>query len=429
MQALLTRLRRLQTSDLSFLRSSGLLAVGLAVARALGLGFSLLLGRALPVEEYGYITASLFVAGLLGVATQPFVQHNWARWISINRSNQVQLNRVVSSGVALQVILVLLTVLIAIPLVLLTKSFDFAAIIAFLGVTLFYSYNGLARGFESSWRLVAVFVASNLLQLLAVFAAYFLLRVTSPLPALMIYGLSYVLPVIYLAGRYPLPVRVTLQAVDRGTFNGLVKSTIPLWVSHLAFVLSYGFDVVLLSRYWGDSAVGAYSMAKTLSLIFDFVPSGIGTILMPRIAALSAGRRRLVAISIAATMAVQLLFAIGFLLFYQPLVTAIFGVEYLVPPLTILLIVLAALVWSIHNILSNALIGANQAGIEGINRVLILGTLYGAGILFVPTFATTGVALADLITSLVAVATIPLLLRWSRRRRKGRLAGTEAAQL
>ncbi|MBX3064925.1 MAG: oligosaccharide flippase family protein [Anaerolineae bacterium] len=414
MQTLRERLSALRGSDLSFLRSSGLLAIGFAVARALGLGFSLLLGRALPVEEYGYVTAGLFIAGLLGIATQPFVQHSWARAISVHRTQEVQLNRIVSSGTALLIVLTILSLALSIPVLLLTNSLNLGVIVAFLGVTLFYTYNGLVRGFESSWRLVAVFVGSNLLQLLAIFVVYYLLNSSSPLPALLIYGCSYLPPVLYLLVYYPLPMRPTAQDVDRHTIITLAKTTVPMWVSHIAFTFSYGFDVVLLSRYWGASAVGAYSMAKTLSFVFDFVPNGISTIIMPRIAASTTGRRRLVTLSIGATMSVQIIFAICFLLLYQPLVTWLFGVDYLVPPLTVLLMVVAALLWGIHNILANALIGANQAGIEGINRLIIVGTLYGAGIVLVPTLATTGVALADLITSLIAVATIPLLRHWRR---------------
>jgi O-antigen/teichoic acid export membrane protein len=97
------------------------------------------------------------------------------------------------------------------------------------------------------------------------------------------------------------------------------------------------------------------------------------------------------------------------------LVLAFFGADYLVPQETLVFIVLYSILWGAHGILTNALIGANYALVETGSRITILVLFYVFGLFLVPRFGTTGAAMTETFTVLVALLTLPLLLRWRMR--------------
>jgi len=94
--------------------------------------------------------------------------------------------------------MIAISILIAVPILVLTDRFQIGVLVIFLGSTLFYSYYGLARGFMASKRLLAAYLGSNLVQIIAIIVVYQFGSTDSPTPALLIYGLSYLLPVIVL---------------------------------------------------------------------------------------------------------------------------------------------------------------------------------------------------------------------------------------
>lgn len=393
-----------------FFKRSLLLAVGFAVARLFGLTFSLLLGRALPTEEYGFIQYSILLAGILSIGTQPFTQHTFARFVSIVRQDTQRLSQVVSTAAAMLGGIVLLTLIVITALAGLSSTFNVGAVLIFLCLMVYYAYYGLARGFEDSGRLSAVFIASNIVQFIAIFIAYSLLNTRQTLPALAIYGLSYLGPVLFLTFAYPLPIRFRREEVDRTTAKELFRFSVPVWLSHALFALTAAGDVFILISLAGSAAAGAFVFTRTLGLVFDFLPTSISTLIMPRVAASAASPRRMVLLSSTVILASSAVMGIVFLLVYPWFIQTFIQPDYLLPMPTVLVMILAQVAYGLHGVLTGVVMGQNRTIVELFSRVIMTVCLYVACYSLIPTFGIGGAALANLITAVVALLTYPLLI-------------------
>ena len=68
--------------DWDFIRGSAALSVGMAVARVLGLAFSLLLAASFSPDDYGIFQYGLMLGLIFCIGTHPFGQHVIARFIA-----------------------------------------------------------------------------------------------------------------------------------------------------------------------------------------------------------------------------------------------------------------------------------------------------------------------------------------------------------
>jgi O-antigen/teichoic acid export membrane protein len=408
--------RRLSGSDLTFIKGSMVIAIGFAVARVMGLGFSLVLGAVLPADTYGYIQYSIALSLVLNIGTMPFVQHVLARQISIHHADAERINRTYTTMTVLLIAITILTLVIAIPAFLVSGGVNAGAVVIFLGVTLFYSYYGLARGFEATGRLVAVFAGSNFIQLVAIIIVYVLLRDTSPLPALAIYGLSYLPMVLWLSRAYPFPVKFNASHYDRAIAGEVLRFSVPVWISQTVMALAFGAEIFLLQAHVPEAIVGAYAFTKTLGFVFEILPQGISTVIMPRVAKNQHNPRRLLLTSIAGVLAVSAAGLAIYLSLYEWVVRTFFGEDYLLAANVVILLAVMGIIFGIHGIVTNLLVGMNRAGIESANRILTTGSLYLAGFILIPQYGAWGAALSSLVSAIVAFGSLPLLLRlWKRR--------------
>lgn len=409
--------RRISGIDLHFLKGSVLLSIGFALARVMGLGFSLILGAVLPADTYGYIQYSIALALVLNIGTMPFVQHVLARQISIHHADPERINRTYTTVWVLLIALTVLTLLIAIPAFLISGGVNVGAVVIFFGVTLFYSYYGLARGFEATGRLVAVFAGSNFIQLVAIVIVYVVLRDTSPLPALVIYGMSYLPMVLWLSRAYPFPVKFSPNLYDRRIAGELLHFSVPVWISQTVMALAFGAEIFLLQAHVSEAIVGAYAFTKTLGLVFEILPQGISTMIMPRVAKNQQNPRLLLFTSIAGVLVVSAVVLAIYLALYEWAVRTFFGEDYLLAANVVIVMAVTGIMFAIYGIVMNLLLGMNRAGIESINRILMTGSLYLAGFILIPQYGVWGAALSALISAIVAYGSLPLLLRlWKDRR-------------
>lgn len=394
---------RLRAPGGQFVRSSLLLTVGYAIARVFGLMFGLLLGRVLHTEDYGYIQYSILLAGIIGIGVQPLVQHTLARYISQNRDNQAGLNETTSTILSSVGVLTILTLVITLIIFALTGSFNLGALVIFGGVSLYYTYVGLARGFEDATRLSLVFIASNVVQFVAIVVVYYVLNSRDTLPALLIYGLSYVGPVFYLLVRHPLPVNVSARHVRWARSGPWVRFTLPIWASHTMFALGASVDVFLLAQIAGQGVAGAYAFNRTLCIVFDFLPSALGTLIMPRVAA-GSNAARLMLVSGGMVLVTSAAVGAVFLLFYPWVIQTFFSLEYLLDQSTMLIMIIAQSLFGLHGVLSGVVLGQGRASLEFISRVVILAGLYIGGMLLIPAHGVAGMAGASLITAVAGIA-------------------------
>ncbi|MGB4676312.1 MAG: oligosaccharide flippase family protein [Aggregatilineales bacterium] len=392
--------------DWSLLGDSAVMSVGMAVARGLGFAFFLVLARAFDPAGYGLVQYGISVAGVVAILTMPFGQHVLARFVGKHHADSAHVERIVTNALLVLGGLFVLTVVLTLPAMRLLEAFDPGVLLIFLGFTIFYTYWGLARGFMAPVRLVIAYLASNAVQVVATLVIIQALGIRSTFLALAIYGLSYLLPLAVLQLVEPFPVRFRPALIDRGTIRDLLGFSLPIWLSHAGYILYTSVDVLMLERFASDETLGVYTLAKTLSMVFYFIPGGISTILMPKVAA-SPGRshRRLVGTMLAVSLAINAVLFVGYVLLGEWFVRTLFGADYVFDPAVAILMAVGMIIFGAHSVVTAALVGSDRPRDETVSRVLAVIATTGIGLWLIPGQGALGAAIAVLAGAVVALAT------------------------
>lgn len=410
------RLGALRRADWQFLRGSSLVTLGLTAARVLGFAFSFLLARAFSAEEFGAVQYTITLATLVAIGTVPFAEQVMPWFISRRRAAPAELTAALSSGMLIMLALYAGSLLLAIPALALAGRLHITVLVVFTGVTLFNLYAGLGRGFMAPGRLLAVYLGSNLLQLIATLVALWALGAEAATPVLMIYGLSYLLPIALLQLLRPFPVALARGAVRRETVGEMLRFAAPVWASHALYTLSFALDILLLERFWGEATVGVYGLTKTIVMGFSFVPQGITMLLMPRVASAGdGGGRRLLVNALGATLAVNAVAMVIYLLVYEWFVRGVVGPAYFVGLRFAALMALSAVVYGFHAILTSYLLGRSRPGLETISRAVMAAVMLAAGLALVPRLGVEGAAWANVLTAVAGIVTYGVALLGCRR--------------
>lgn len=402
--------RTLNGFDWSLIKGSALLSIGMALARILGLAFSLVLASAFSASAYGEVRYSIAVASIVAIGTMPFGQHVLARFVSNYKNDQNKLDVVLSNFFLLLPAIFLVTLAIATPILLVLGKFNIGILVIFLGETLFYTYWGLSSGFLEPRKLTVAYLGSNLVQIILVFVLIQVLAIHSPTVALLIYGLSYLLPLGLLVIFRPLPGHAHFGLIEGKMIGELILFSLPVWVSHACYTLSISVDLLLLESLGSTGQLGAYSLSKTLAGLFLIVPSGISTLLMPKVAAApQKGHAQLLLRMLAITLLVDVFAMLFYLPLARPLTQRIFGGDYLVPFAVSLVLSLYMILYGIHGLITAVFVGTGKPQFETFSRIIELVTTALCCWLLIPAHGGMGAAIALLVGKISALAVYMLL--------------------
>jgi O-antigen/teichoic acid export membrane protein len=383
--------------DWSLFKDSSVLTFGMILARGLGFLITMLLARHFEPADFGLIQYATSVAGIIAIGVQPFGQHVLSRYIGMFRTNQTKLREYMSNIWSAMGITFCISLVLAIPILLYTGKFNIGILAIFLGISVYYAYYGLARGFLASGRLATVDIGNNILQVILILILFQFLDINSTLLAMLIRGLVPIVPVILLQRFWTLPNAFEKALINRDATKAILKFSLPIWVSHASYML-YGTVAVLFLEHFTDNAtVGIYSLAATMGIVLSFFPSGLATLLMPKIAGAPDERYKTL---LAGSLGLVLVFSITLVLiyyFFAPwFIGAVFGSEYLIFPKVFVLMALAETFAGAHTILTTAYVGRGRAEEETKSRlVALLATFVGCWLL-IPSYGVIGAVWARL---------------------------------
>jgi O-antigen/teichoic acid export membrane protein len=402
--------------DRTLLKGSVVISIGMLAARGLAFLFYMILARAFPPDQYGEIQYALAIAEIIAIGTQPFGQHVMARFIGIHKESPDELRRFLSNAWTIFAGLLVITFALATPVLMFLSSQSLGVLVIVAGTSIFYAYWGLARGFLASGRLVIAYLASNLLHVIFVFWFIQALGIKSVPLALVIYGGTYLLPLLLLQLIRPLFSAFDRRLVSWNDIKPILRFFLPIWLSHAMYMLSLTVDILLLRNFSDGETLGQYSLAKNISVLFFFVPSGISTVLMPRVASLPEKKhKKLLIQSLALSLLINLGLLTFLLLFGHQIVGRFFGAEYLSSPVTVLVLSAGMIVFGIHAIFSSVQVGKGYANRETISRFTILLTFALVGWLAIPAYGALGAAISVLAGGISGIAAYGILFFLSRR--------------
>ena len=364
---------KVQGVDWSLLMGSAWLSVGSAVARVLGLCVSLMLAAAFSASDFGVIRYGIALASIVAMGTQPFGQHVIARFVGRNRGAPAKIDASLSNLFFILPIVFAVSFLFAVPVLRYLGTFNIGIMVIFAGQTLFYTYWGLSSGFLEPRRLTAAYLGSNLCQIMLVFLLIQQLGIKSPTAAFLVYGLSYVLPVTLLGVWWPLPGKAKRHLIQGKAIAELLRFSVPIWISHSCYVVGSSMDLLILQRNVSSAELGAYSLSKTLATVFAFVPEGIATLLMPKVAASAKqAHRQILSRMLVASLLVNGVVLVTYLPVVRPFTARIFGADYLVFLSVSILLALGMIASGMHSMITAVFVGSGKPGAESISRIMDL---------------------------------------------------------
>lgn len=396
--------------DLRFIKSSSIIAVGIGLARLTGFGFSLVLARLLTPDDYGFIQYNITMASIVALLTMPFGQHVLARFIGGSKDDEASLNQFLEAAWMILIGLVAVTLIVGIPVLAIMGKLNIGLIVVFLGMTFHYVYYGMARGFMADYRLLIAYLGSNVVQLIAIILLYFVFQERTAMPALIVYGASYLVPIVILQLVQPFQFRFRLFVPDRELVKKILRFSAPIWVSHIGYVFYAGIDVLLIAQFLDNAAVGVYTLTKTLTMLLSFVPLGITTVLLPKVAASrDASHMSLLRTTVGITIALNSIILLVMVLTYRWFIGTVFSEQYVVPLEILLMLAFTEICFGIHAIASAILLGKDKPHWESISRIVVVILSVVLGILLIPRLGLAGAALTLLIGGISANLTYVVL--------------------
>jgi len=204
--------------------------------------------------------------------------------------------------------------------------------------------------------------------------------------------------------------------LDLGRLRAAAKFGANVWFANAMVILVYRFDVFLLNAYAGASEAGYYAVAIAVSGALGVLPTALGSVLMPRLAALdSEGEQRLLreteARALRHTMLILVVTSVLLAVSLPVVIKPVFGAEFgpSVAPAMILIPGSAAL--GLTNALYAALAGRGRP--EFAFRAALITTPIAIAIYFllVPSLETEGAALGSTVAYLLSAGFAWIYLR------------------
>lgn len=188
------------------------------------------------------------------------------------------------------------------------------------------------------------------------------------------------------------------------------------YVGVILYLLNWRLDFILCNFYLDPAAVGYYSTSAAIGEMLWFIPQTLSVVLLPQVARLSASEaRQLTSRVCRLTIWLSLLAALFLAVLAKPVITIIFGAEFLPAEPALLLLLPGIVFYCVTNLLTSYVVGRGHP--QENNRALALAFLTNvlANLYFIPRWGIIGAALASTLSYTLAT----LYLLWAYQRLSG----------
>jgi O-antigen/teichoic acid export membrane protein len=195
--------------------------------------------------------------------------------------------------------------------------------------------------------------------------------------------------------------------IDWHFWKDSLKEAWPMGVMAIFVILYFRIDVVMLSLMKGDSAVGIYGISYRISEALTVFPSMLLYALFPVSSKFHETSRHHFEIiyqrAIKLMLIIALPSALSITLLAKPLVSALYGAEYIESAACLQVLIWAAAIMFITMALGNALVAANKQKITMLFAILsaILNIVLNA--LLIPAYSYIGASVATVVTEFMGL--------------------------
>src|SRR5579871_74737 len=377
----------------SYLSLSAISGVGQVLARALGVLFSVVVARAFGPADFGMVRYAIGVAGITSIVVGP-LPTMLSRYLATYRNESREVDRYFTNSMVL-IIIVLLFTLIGTgwyvggeP-----SGIVLGTLFVVIGLAAFNTYTELTRGLDAIWRMSSYYVVANLIQLVAIVVCVWGLGMRSVGLALAIYGLSFLVPILFFEYWTRSAVHLRPRLITFATMWRLSHFSVPLVIAHASYTIWLTLDLLLVQQRLSAQDTGVYAAAKTVVLIFLFVPYAVTTVGLRYFARGSKkDAERSLLLSLGASLVASTVLVTGIWGWSGQLVQLLFGQNYVsaAPPLTILAAGMA--LYTVYLVFETWMIARGYPWLHALAMTITMVMSSVAELILLPSWGLRGVA-------------------------------------
>lgn len=396
-------------------RSSAVVFVGFATARALGFLFSIAAARILVPLDFGRLTYALAIVTIASVfiAGAP---NGLSRFLARNHEERTLQESYYSNWIALIVLIVIVSVIVVIPVSLLIglNGWMLVGVLCnLLGLAVLETYREIQRGLDKYAAMMIMYVIANLAQLVGILVLG-ILGIRSAELFLIVYGLSGIAALAVMQPLAPIALTFVRHGLTSARMLEILRFVRPLLIESVFFAVWFGSDLIMVQHLLPGEATGNYAAAKAFVNVLLLAPTAIGIAVLPRIARL--GERsvgRYIAAAMGFTAVVTLPLVAGAAWLGPPLVMMLFGSKYPDAATPLAMLAIGMGLYGFYSVLVSIWIGLGRPVIDPVATGLGMVCTVASGLVLIPQMGLAGAALAFTMGAAVRLAVIVGFTLWA----------------
>ena len=368
--------------------------------------WTILLARYLGVSDFGIMSFAISFSTIINILLDLGVNTYATR--DISRDTDLA-SEYLGKLIPLKIILSILTIFISL-IILFLMGKDYLTItvtLIFVIEIIFMAMSGLLQSaFQAfgkmKYQSIGTIINSLLLLIFIGITLYFKLGLIFVACS---YAFTYIVMLTYLYKNTLKHITVPKFQIDYNFCKKAVKLSIPFALTGFFYTIYFSIDTVMLSYLSGDYATGIYNASyKIITVLTTFFPV-YQNVVFPLMSKLFKGSNDLLKLSYVKSVKYLLLIimpiTLGISLYATPLVTLIYGNEYLMSGP-----VMQVLVWTVGFLFVN---GAASTLLNASNKEVSVTKIYCVAALFnvclnlvlIPSYSYHGAALATVISEIL----------------------------
>lgn len=368
--------------------------------------WTILIARYLGVNDFGIMSFAMSFSFIMNILIELGTNTYATRDISRNNS---LVSEYLGKLIPFKIILSIFFLIVSLLILILMSENSLTTIVALIFVleVAFMSMAGLLNGTFQAFGKIEYqakgSIINSLLLLLFVFITiYFKLGLIF---IAISYAFTYVVLLIYLSINTIKHISIPKFEIDTKFWKKALKLSLPFALTAFFYTIYFTIDTVMLSYLTGDYATGIYNASyKIISVLTTFF-AVYQTVVFPLMSKLFEGSEDLLKLSFVKSVKYLLLIILpitfGIILYATPLVSLIYGHDYLMSGP-----VMQILVWTVVFLFVN---GAASTLLNASNKEISVTKIYAIAALFnvilnlilIPHYSYYGAAFATVISEIV----------------------------
>ncbi len=377
----------------SYLSLSAISGGGQVLARVLGVLFSVVVARAFGPADFGMVRYAIGVAGIASIVVGP-LPTMLSRYLATYRNESREVDRYFTNGIALIAAILLLTLMGTGWYVRREPpGIVSGTLFVVIGLAAFNTYTELTRGLDAIWRMSSYYVLANLVQLAAIVACVWGLGIRSVGLALAIYGLSALIPIFFFECWMRSSVYLRPRLITLATMWRLCHFSLPLVIAHASYTIWGTLDLLLVEHRLSSQDTGVYAAAKTVVLIFLFVPYAVTTVALRYFARGSKrDAERSLLLSLGASLVTSTVLVAGIWGFSRQLVQIVFGRNYSAAAQPLIILAAGMALYTVYLIFETWMVARGYPWLHALAMLItvVIGSV--AELALLPSWGLQGVA-------------------------------------